>query len=286
MRLVGDAYIAISLKKTRLWFLAILYAILLIQISLDDFKVMPTEIGGLYYFWISPYLDAGVTILMILLTSIAGVSILIEDWNSGMILYSLNRMTLNQYVKQLLIRTMSLSAFVPTLGLILYSLIIITKFPLVGEFDSYLLKNAIDTLLNGHLLATDYYIFFYLFLLLNVVYNHVIYVFLAVLLSVSINNKYIIMVAPTFIYTIFSLFVNNNWLSVILNPLEVFGFYSWTEIYFKQLFGEGAGTILGFVYPTLYFLVLLFGISLLIQYSLRRKLRKGVSWGGGMNADV
>lgn len=286
MRKHVRVFVCLYLKKPIVWVLAFIYFLLLIQISMNDLKTVPIDIAGLYYFWIAPYLDAGVMILTIILTSLSSVHFFIEEWNSGIILFNLTRKNLNQYVKSLIIRILLVAAVVPLVGILIYSVFVLTKFPLVGNTESYLFINSIETLVNGSLLVTNYYIIFYFLLLLNIIYSHIVFVIYSVWISLWINNKYIIFIVPTILYTLFNILSSYQIIPVIVNPLSVFGFYPYIDLYFQINFGTVSGHIITYIYPTIYFIILTVLAFYLIRFSLNRKIKKGITWGGGLNANV
>ncbi len=286
MRYYLIKFLKMYLKKPTCWVLGVLYAALLIQVSWNDFSTLPTDLAGLYFFWIMPYLDASVTILLLLLTSLSSVHFLIEEWNNGYVLFYLNRTSLKKYVLNLVIRVILISSIVPLIGIFIYSMVILTKFPLINDVSSYLFVNSVETLVNGHLLMTNLYGLFYFLLLLNIVFSHVILIVFSVLVSVFINNKYIVYIFPTIIYTLLDVFFNIQSVPIILNPITVFGFYSYNAQYFELIFGLAKENVVTYLYPILYFIFLSFIAYWLIQRSLKGKIKSGISWGGGANANI
>lgn len=262
----------IYLKKPRVWLLSIIYALLLFQRTINTFNIDSGGLIGLYVFWSGIFEEFDLIILLVFISSLASVHLGLEERTHRFMLFRLNRESISSYVKHLLFQTIVTTSMVPMIGLTIFSLLILTRFSLTGDLDSPYLADAIGRLLNGHLLVQGRPLLFYFLIALNICFHHLFFILPSVLISIFIQDRYLIYIMPSIIFTAFSV----GSIRSIFNPLIAFGMRPMFTLHYHERLSDSLIENLSYLFPTVYFLVIVVMIYGLLRLGLRRQLRRGV----------
>ena len=263
--------VKIKLMQPRIWILSLLYGLILARLSYNSYLTSGTELVGLYFFWTEAFGMYDARILLVLLTSLACVMELLTEIKSNFSLFVLNRQSIDAYMFGNLIKTIVVSSLVPILGFLLFSLFILTKYSFVGNIESPYLLSQASYYLNGHILIEGNPLLFYALWLLNVVYHHLYFVLISVVISLYIQDVYLTSVMPAILYTVFSF----NGIPAALNPHNVFELGSYRIQYAMSWMIEDPKPWQIMIYPTVFFIIFAVIIYGCVRWSFQWQLRRG-----------
>ena len=249
--------------------------LLMIFFVFMDYKSDFSDEMGLYYFLRGVEYSGGCSLLlMIAILPIA--TIFCEDWESGMIKFTLIRSSKNQYAFSLTLTSAFSSGLCIFLAYILFSLFVLTRHPLVPNINAEQLQSEIYGFPNCELLANGNAVLCYFIYFLTRSSMTAFYAVFAVFQSVIITNRRLSVISPVIMGLVLSFVSRVIKLPSYLDPLVIF------ENHLKLYRDfDGSQEIMIFspitaLYPIIYCIVLVMIIAFAVTCVFKYKVSNNI----------
>lgn len=229
---------------------------------------------GLYYF-LSQADNRGAAYFIMMITAFPGAKMFYEDWNSGNFKFIVLRAGRGNYAFAVLLATGITAATVIIVSYMVFSAIILTRFPVVEDNMEQLKSSAFGFPCSGLLWTGRAGLCYFLYILTRGAMA-AFFAMVALFQSIIITNRYLTAISPVLIYIIYFSFNMINFLPTLLNPFVLFR--NGYKLYL--VLGEtGDGSLfspLAAVYPLLFSVASAVILSLIGSKLLHLKMNRSI----------
>lgn len=251
----------------------LLSTMLMIFFVFMDYKNNYSNEMGLYYF-LRGVEYSGADSLLIILAIFPVAAIFCEDWESGIIKFTLARSGGTRYAFAVTFTSAVSSGLCMFLSYILFSLFILTRHQLVPNAGTEELINDIFGFPNSELLLNGKPILCYFLYYLTRSAMTAFYAALAILQSIIVTNRRFAIISPVMMELLLSFIFGSIGLPSYLDPLALFT----DHLGLYRDFGGDLESIsfspLTAAYPVIYCAVALIAISFAVFLLLKSKVAK------------
>lgn len=181
----------------------VLYVGLYFYRAYGDFIELNSSTTAVYYFIVILYNNGGLPLLLLTLNGLPVVQFICDEWNSGTILYHLNRQPLWRYVMGTFAKVLLLSGAFYVMAMGILMVIFAMRVPFVLDMNSV----AFQQFVNGYgnttwLLKEGHVLLYYMAVLLFQWWSRAIIYMVTICMSLYVTNRYVIVTIPSIIWTL------------------------------------------------------------------------------------
>lgn len=239
------------------------------QINPEQYRNPP----GLHYF-LSSASDINIVYFMLMLTSLPAATMFYDDWKSGNIKFILPRAGRVRYAFAVTTAAGITSAAVMMLAYIIYSIFILSKFPLVTNLEPNALRASTLGFPNSGLICEGKPILCYILYFISKGAMAAFFSAFSIFQSMLITNKRLTLISPVLIYILYFSFNLFYVLPAVVNPFVMY--WNSYKLYLVfggtqdgRLFSPFAG-----IYPLIFTVLITVVLSLLETKLLRYKMNR------------
>lgn len=257
--------------------LCILLKIFFTADSLDPsgYYDIPGAHPGLHYF-LQRADNNGSDHFVMMITAFPAAMLFYDDWKSGNFKFIIPRVGRRKYAFAVTLAAGLTAAAVMILTYIVFSLVVLAKFPLISDKEPNALRAATLGFPNSGLLLTGHAFLCYLLYFLTRGAMAAFFAEFAVFQSMIVTNKHLTAISPVLIYIIYFSFNLLYILPTLLNPFVLF----WNGYKLYLVFGgtqDGSLFLpVAGVYPMIFSAVIMTVLSLVEAKILRVKMNKSI----------
>ncbi len=180
---------------------------------------------GLHYF-LDTVDHGGAVYLMMMITSFPAAMLFYDDWKTGSFRFMITRTGRRKYTIAVTLAAGITAAAVIIISYIIFSVVILTKFPLVhetrAEFGENDLRMKVMGFPNGGLLMDGKPILCYLLYFLQRGAMAAFFAAIAIFQSMIVTNKHLTAISPVLVYILYFSFNLFNIMPALANPFVLF----------------------------------------------------------------
>ena len=215
----------------------LLYVGLYFYRSYEDFSVLNSSTTAVYYFVVALYNNGGLPLLLLTLNGLPAVQFVCDEWNSGAILYHLNRQSLWRYVVGTFAKVLLLSGVFYLMATGILVVAFATRFPFVLDRDSVAFQQFVVGYGNTTWLLKDGHVaLYYAVVLLFQWWSRAIIYLFTICMSLYVSNRYVIVTIPSIIWTLSGVLgamtpLKTSFLILFSERLTFHSMRAWTHYY-------------------------------------------------------
>lgn len=233
------------------------------------------NLPGLYYF-LSQADNKGSIYLTMMITAFPAAMLFYDDWKSGNFKFIITRVGRRKYTLAVTSAAGIISAAVMILSYVIFSLVVLTKFPSVPNMDAETLRASTLGFPNSGLLYTGNAFWCYLLYFLTKGAMAAFFAAVAILQSMIITNKHLTAISPVLVYILYFSFNLFYILPAVANPFVLFeNGYKLYLVFGGTQDGSLFSPISG-IYPIIFCVVISVILALIESKILRTKMNKNL----------
>ncbi len=251
----------------------IICSLMMVFLANDTLAVNYYNLPGLYFF-LSQVDNKGSVYLTTMITAFPAAMLFYDDWKSGNFKFQITRVGRRKYTFAVTFSAGITSAGVMILSYVIFSLIVLAKFPAVPSIDAETLRVSTLGFPNSGLLYTGNAFWCYLLFFLTKGAMSAFFAVIAILQSIVFTNKHLTMISPVLVYIIYFSFNLFYILPTVVNPFVLFkNGYKLYLVFGGTQDGSLFSPIAG-IYPVIFSTIIAVLLSLIESRMLLRKMNK------------
>ena len=187
---------------------------------------------GLHYF-LNTADHKGATYLIMMIVAFPAATMFYDDWKTGYFKFLIPRAGRKKYAFAVTLAAGVTAAAAMIMSYLIFSTIILSRFPAVSDLDPSRLRDNTMGFLNGGLLCTGHAFLCYLLYFLTKGAMAAFFAILAVFQSMLITNRHLTLISPVLIYILYFSFNLFYILPAVLNPFVLY----WNGLKLYLVFG-------------------------------------------------
>lgn len=230
---------------------------------------------GLYYFLQQADNSASVYLIM-MITAFPAAMLFYDDWTSGNFKFIISRVGRKKYAIAVTLAEGITAAAVMILSYVIFSGVVLLKFPAVPDMDTETLRAYSLGFPNSGLLYTGNAFWCYLLYFLTRGAMSAFFAVIAIFQSMLITNKHLTIISPVLVYILYFSFNLYYIFPALINPFVLYrnGYKLYLEFGGTpegSLFSPAAG-----LYPLIFTIIIVAVLSIAEAIILRKKMNKDI----------
>ena len=230
---------------------------------------------GLYYFLQQADNSASVYLIM-MITAFPAAMLFYDDWTSGNFKFIISRVGRKKYVIAVTLAAGITAAAVMILSYVIFSGVVLLKFPAVPDMDTETLRAYSLGFPNSGLIYTGNAFWCYLLYFLTRGAMSAFFAVIAIFQSMLITNKHLTIISPVLVYILYFSFNLYYIFPALANPFVLYRNGYKLYLVFGgtpegSLFSPAAG-----LYPLIFTIIIVAVLSIAEAIILRKKMNKDI----------
>lgn len=230
---------------------------------------------GLYYF-LDRVDHSGSIYLTLLVTVFPSATLFYNDWASGNIKFIISRVSRRKYAIAVTFAAGAIAASVMILSYILFSIYVLTRFPVVPNISADILRENSYGFPNSGLLYTGRAFLCYFLYFVTRGVMAAFFAVVAIFQSIVVTNKRLTLISPILMYVVYFSFNIYDILPSLINPFVLFRNGYKMYLVFGGTEDGSLYSPIASIYPIFFFATSTIILSLIGSRVLRLKMDRSV----------